>query len=138
MRKLIPTRSSPPRLVTQLTPRHGLSPFRSQPENARLAHQLKGADLRAFMVQLSDSELVNLKAFKDSVPDSHSVGANAKEVVLWTEAGALRHAKLLHSILKYLKVQQTQQVQQGGGAKTRFLRDLLEDCRGGRGGPICE
>ncbi|MFG1340956.1 ORF6N domain-containing protein [Xanthobacter autotrophicus] len=45
-------------------------------------HKLTGADL---------------KAFKDYLSDRQSVGAKAKSLILWPEAGALRHAKLLES-----------------------------------------
>lgn len=45
-------------------------------------HKLTGADL---------------KTFKDYMSDRQPVGAKAKALVIWTEAGALRHAKLLES-----------------------------------------
>lgn len=38
-----------------------------------------------------------LKDFKNRVSVSDAVGAKAKEAILWTEAGALRHAKILES-----------------------------------------
>lgn len=43
-------------------------------------HILKGADL---------------KAFKDEVTDSYFVGKNASQLILWTEKGADRHCKIL-------------------------------------------
>ncbi|WP_427340559.1 ORF6N domain-containing protein [Caloranaerobacter sp. DY30410] len=36
-----------------------------------------------------------LKEFKDRVTDSNIVGRNANQLYLWTERGALRHAKIL-------------------------------------------
>jgi hypothetical protein len=38
-----------------------------------------------------------LKAFKNRVGQSYSVGKNAKSVILWTERGAARHAKMLET-----------------------------------------
>lgn len=42
-------------------------------------------------------EGIELKQFKDRLTDSKLVGKRAKSVILWTERGAARHAKMLET-----------------------------------------
>ncbi len=69
----------------QVTPDHIHDGHRKNPdkfEEGYHFHKLTGAEL---------------KAFKNRPENSRSVGSKANAVILWTEAGALRHAKLLES-----------------------------------------
>lgn len=42
-------------------------------------------------------ECIELKEFKDKVTSSHLVASRAKHLILWTERGAARHAKMLET-----------------------------------------
>ncbi len=54
--------------------------------------KLEGTELKAFKNKVTNSDLVD-----DKVTESHLVAKNARHLILWTERGAARHAKMLET-----------------------------------------
>lgn len=62
--------------------RHNFNRNQQRFEQGKHYHKLEGDDLRMF---------------KDSMTDSHVVQKRAKSLILWTERGSARHAKMLET-----------------------------------------
>lgn len=84
-------RGKPVMTTEQLAKAYDVEPIRIQQGHTRNEDRFERG---THFFKLTGSEL---KAFKNQLSHSELVAAKAAHLILWTEAGALRHAKLLES-----------------------------------------